>query len=76
MFISYTGGDIQQDTMSFTIEIINDDIPEPSRESFEIVGVARKNLFFPLPIITITIIDDDEGRSNCDDKEYMCFDME
>ena len=73
VLVSYTGGVIQQDTMSFTIEIINDDIPEPSRESFEIVGVARKNLFFPLPIMTITIVDDDEGRSNCDDKRVLVF---
>lgn len=58
----YHGGDIQQDVVIFTVEIIDDDIAEPSREKFEIVGEAVRNLYFSHPIMTVTIIDDDLGN--------------
>ena len=58
----YRGGNVRQDVVTFSIEIIDDYIAEPSRESFEIVGVAVRNLYFPHPIMMVTIIDDDLGN--------------
>lgn len=56
----YPGG-TREDLVTFFIEIIDDEIQEPLRESFEIVGVATRNLYFPFPVMTVTIIDDDGG---------------
>ena len=61
--VSFSGGDRQQEMMSITIKIIDDDIPEPKNESFEIVGVATRNLYFPFPVMRVTIIDNDKGRT-------------
>ena len=55
----YRGGNRQEDIVTFFIEIIDDDIVETLRESFEIVGVATRNLYFPFPVMTVTIIDND-----------------
>lgn len=62
--VSFSGSDTQQEMMSFTIQIIDDDISEPKNESFEIVGVATRNLYFPFPVMRVTIIDNDEGGTN------------
>ena len=55
----YLGGNTQDTLASFEIEIINDAIIERLRESFEIVAEARRNLYIPFPVMTVTIIDDD-----------------
>ena len=54
----YHGGSRQEDLIEFNITIIDDDIPEPI-ESFEISGLATRNLYFPFPVMTVTILDNE-----------------
>jgi len=56
----YCGGSRQEDLIEFNITII-DDIPEPT-ESFEISGLATRNLYFPFPVMTVTILDNEAGK--------------
>ena len=62
MSLSYSGDSTQQDVATISITIIDDSIPESIRESFEVVGVSAKNIFFPFPAMRVTIIDNDEGK--------------
>ena len=64
----YRGGRHKVDLVEFSVTIINDDVPEPCRERFEIHGVATRNLYFPFPYMTVTIVDDD---SDCDGEYYI-----
>ena len=57
----YRGGRRQESEVKFDITIIDDDIPEPT-ESFEISGLATKNLYFPFPVMTVTILDNEAGK--------------
>ena len=47
--------------MEFEITIIDDNINEPI-ESFQIVGVATKNLYLPFPVMTVTILDTQQRK--------------
>ena len=57
----YRGGSKQEDMMEFEINIIDDNIMEPI-ERFQIVGVATKNLYFPFPVMTVTIVDTQQRK--------------
>ena len=57
----YRGGNRREDLLEFQITIIDDDIMEPT-ERFEISGLATKNLYFPFPVMTVTIVDNEERK--------------
>ena len=65
----YRGGRRQENEVKFDITIIDDDINEPT-ESFEISSSATRNLYFPFPVMTVTIVDDDAGKNipSCNDR--------
>ena len=64
VYVVFSGESTRQDLVTLSIEIIDDDKPETHCESFEIVGVPTKNIYFPNPVMTVTIIDDDNEEGN------------
>ena len=57
----YRGGSNQDDLLTITIEILEDSIEDP-REKFQVVFKATKNVYFPFPVITVIICDNDGGN--------------
>ena len=58
--LDYSGSS-RDNVSEFQITIIDDNKPE-STESFEIFGTPNSNLYFPITVMRITIIDNDNRK--------------